>query len=121
MTKRHESPLPDLTPDDIIHFGRRVLGRLSFEQRRTLTNEEFVRLIGQEASALLQLTDAALAAEVKRVGLLKELSDEDKVYIDALAQECMRRFKQRRVWLGPGLVISADGFYEGVVQIGDES
>jgi hypothetical protein len=42
------------------------------------------------------LSDAALAAEVKRV-LLDELAAEDKVYGNALMQELIRRFNERRV------------------------
>jgi hypothetical protein len=42
------------------------------------------------------LSDAAVAAEVKRV-LLDELAAEDKVYGNALMQELIRRFNERRV------------------------
>jgi hypothetical protein len=63
---------------------------------------------------MAQLSDPALAAEVKRFGLVdRELSDEDKAYGDALMQECKRRFDERRVWLGPGSVFSSDGIYDG--------
>jgi hypothetical protein len=64
---------------------------------------------------IAQLSDPALAAEVKRFGLIDhELSDEDKAYGDALMQECKRRLAERRVWLGPGIVmIAGDGIYDG--------
>ena len=44
---------------------------------------------------MAQLSDPALAAEVKRFGLIgHELSDRDKASGDALVQECMRRFAE---------------------------
>jgi hypothetical protein len=76
-------------------------------------------VIGKAKAATMkriaQLSDPALAAEVKRFGLIDhELSDEDKAYGDALMQECKRRFAEKRVWLGPGMLfVAQEGIYEG--------
>jgi hypothetical protein len=51
---------------------------------------------------------------VKRFGLIDhELSDEDKAYCYALMDEVQHRFKERKVWLGPGFVFAPDGIHDG--------
>jgi hypothetical protein len=69
--------------------------------------------VRDEEQRIAGLSDAALAAEVKRFTLLNELSAENKAYGDALMHEVMRRFNERRVWLGPGIVFAPDGIYDG--------
>jgi hypothetical protein len=63
--------------------------------------------------AVPRLSDSVLAAEVKRMCTLKELSQEQATYIDALGTECMRRLNKRGVWLGPGFAIKDGTFYNG--------
>lgn len=65
------------------------------------------------ARPLRNLSDAAIAAEVKRVGLLEQVSPEEGAHIDALMHEVKRRFAERRVWLGPGVVFGPDGMRDG--------
>ena len=67
----------------------------------------------EAARPLRNLSDAAIAGEVKRVGLLEEVSAEEGAHIDALIHEVMRRFVERRVWLGPGVVFAPDGIHDG--------